>query len=218
MRRIGAAELVDARDVCCYARSMSQQPVLPARPQTFTLAQWADMDEDAHGELVDGQLIEEEEVGALHDAIASWLNWAMRSWIAPRGGVVLVSDTRFEVSPGRGRKPDLSVYFPGRMPPAHGLVTTPPEIMIEVVSPRPEDARRDRVEKMAEYAAFGVRYYWIVDPVWRSLEIFELDEQGRYAKVVGALDGALEMIPGCDGLRIDLAALWAEADRLEPKR
>jgi Uma2 family endonuclease len=172
------------------------------------------MDEDASGELVDGLLIEEEEVGALHDAIASWLNWAIRSWIAPRGGVVLVSDTRFGVSPGRGRKPDLSVYFPGRKPPAHGLVTTPPDVMIEVVSPRPEDARRDRVEKMAEYAAFGVRYYWIVDPALRSFEIFELDDRGRYAKVVGALAGKLESIPGCEGFSLDLEALWAEADRL----
>lgn len=180
----------------------------------MTLAQWADMDEDEPGELVDGRLIEEEEVGALHDAVVAWLIGVLAQWLGTRG-VVLVSDTRYGVSARRGRKPDAAVYLPGRKPPAHGLVTTPPDIMIEVVSPRPKDARRDRVEKMNEYAAFGVRFYWIVDPALRSFETFELDANGRYVKVVGALDGVIESVPGCEGLVIDLDALWALADRLE---
>jgi len=181
----------------------------------MTLAQWADMDEDEPGELVDGRLVEEEDVGALHDAIAAWFVWILKSWLASRGGFVLVSDTRFGVSPRHGRKPDTSVYFPGRKPPAQGLVTTPPDIMIEVVSPRPRDARRDRVEKTNEYAAFGVRFYWIVDPALRSFEIFELGADGRYVKAVGAADGVIEKVPGCEGLTLDLDALWDEASRME---
>ncbi|MFT3766508.1 MAG: Uma2 family endonuclease [Minicystis sp.] len=185
----------------------------PGEPE-MTLSQWADMDEDERGELVDGHLVEEEEVGALHDAIVAWLVGLFSRWLGPRG-VILVSDTRFGVSSRRGRKPDASVYFPGRKPPAHGLVTTPPDIMIEVVSPRPKDARRDRVEKMNEYAAFGVRFYWIVDPALRSFELFELDAGGRYVKIVGALEGTIESIPGCEGLSIDLDVLWSLADELE---
>jgi Uma2 family endonuclease len=115
----------------------------------------------------------------------------------------------------RGRKPDTSVYFPGRKPPAQGLVTTPPDIMIEVVSPRPKDARRDRVEKSNEYAAFGVRYYWIVDPALRTFEVFELGADGRYVKAVSAADGTIADVPGCQGLTIDLDALWARASGLE---
>lgn len=180
----------------------------------LTLAQWADMDEDEPGELVDGRLVEEEEGGALHDAIGAWLIASIGHWLGSRG-MVLMSDTRFGVSPRRGRKPDSAVYLSGRKPPAHGLVTTPPDIMIEVVSPRPKDARRDRVEKMGEYAAFGVRFYWIVDPALRSFEVFELDASGRYLKVVGAWEGVIEHLPGCEGLSIDLDALWSIADRLE---
>jgi Uma2 family endonuclease len=194
---------------------MMSQPAERTGEPEMTLEAWADMDEDEPGELVDGRLVEEEDVGALHDAVAAWLVWVVMSWLNGRGGTVLVSDTRFGVAPRRGRKPDVSVYFPGRKPPAEGLVTTPPDIMIEVVSRRPKDARRDRVEKTNEYAAFGVRFYWIVDPALRSFEIFELGADGRYVKAVGALRGTVAAVPGCEGLSVDLDALWDEAGRLE---
>jgi Uma2 family endonuclease len=87
----------------------------PAEPG-MTLGQWADLDEDVPGELVDGRLVEEEEAGALHDAIVAFLVGVLTQWLGPRG-VVLVSDTRFGVSPHRGRKPDTSVYLRGRSPP-----------------------------------------------------------------------------------------------------
>ncbi|MFO0761723.1 MAG: Uma2 family endonuclease [Byssovorax sp.] len=194
---------------------MAQHLAEPRIEPEMTLVQWAALDEDEPGELVDGRLVEEEDVGALHDAVAGWLVWAIKSWLGSRGGFVLVSDTRFGVAPRRGRKPDTSVYFPGRKPPAQGLVTTPPDIMIEVVSPRPKDARRDRIEKSDEYAAFGVRFYWIVDPAVRTFEVFELGSDGRYVKALGALGGVLSAVPGCEGLTLDLDALWAEVSRLE---
>ena len=41
-------------------------------------------------------------------------------------------------------------------------------MVVEVISPVPEDARRDRVEKVGDYAAFGVRWYWIIDPAVKA--------------------------------------------------
>ena len=69
----------------------------PSAPET-TLAAWADMDEDEPGELVDGHLVEEEDAGAPHDALAAWFVWILKTWLGPRGGFVLISDTRFGVA------------------------------------------------------------------------------------------------------------------------
>jgi Uma2 family endonuclease len=90
----------------------------------------------------------------------------------------------------------------------------PADVMIEVVSPSPSDVRRDRLVKRAEYAAFGVRWYWLLDPAVRTLEIFELGPDGRYVVVLGAGSGRVEAVPGCDGLALDLDELWGELDSL----
>ncbi len=50
-----------------------------------------------------------------------------------------------------------------------------------------------------------------------ALEIFELGADGRYVKAVSAGEGTLMNVPGCEGLVIDLDALWDEVSRLEPE-
>jgi Uma2 family endonuclease len=109
------------------------------------------------------------------------------------------------------------VYLPeSRLPPGRAsVIDVPPDIMVEVVSQRPRDQRRDRVEKLAEYSRFGVRYYWLVDTELRSFQILELGSDGRYVHAVDVTSGAIEPVPGCPGLTVDVDALWAEVERLE---
>jgi Uma2 family endonuclease len=91
----------------------------------------------------------------------------------------------------------------------------PPDIAIEVVSATPKDMRRDRIEKMSDYADFRVRFYWLIDPVARLLEVYELEDGGLYRRALGASAGRVESVPGCPGLVLDLEELWAELDALE---
>ncbi len=182
----------------------------------FSFDDWIAMPEDEPGELVDGRLEEEEVPDFVHELVVAWLIHVFGGWAFPRGGLVAGSDAKFAVTSQRGRKPDLTVYFPGsQRPPRRGVIRVPPDIAVEIISPRPRDGRRDRVDKMDEYAAFGIRYYWIVDPELRSLEIFELVTGRRYTRVLGASSGTLESIPGCPGLTLDLDALWAQVDHIE---
>lgn len=109
--------------------------------------------------------------------------------------------------------PDIVVYFAGAArPEARGLVTVPPTLVVEVVTDTPRDERRDRIEKLAEYATAGARFYWLVDPALRSFEILELGPDGRYVHAAAVTGGVMDPIPGCPGLRIDVEALWAEVD------
>jgi Uma2 family endonuclease len=176
---------------------------------------WANLPEDEQGELVNGVLVEEEVPDWIHETAVVWLIRVLGSWAAPRGGFVGGSELKYLLRPGRGRKPDVSVVLPGqRPPPRRGAVRRAPDVMIEVVSPTPRDVRRDRLEKLREYAAFGVRWYWLLDPAMRTLELYELGQDGRYVWSLGAEGGRIEAVPGCDGLVLDLDELWAEIERL----
>jgi Uma2 family endonuclease len=179
-----------------------------APPRRMTIDEWAALDEDEAGELVDGVLVEEEDVGALHEAIVIWLAQMIRNWLMSRGRV-LGSDAKLAVSSTRGRKPDLTVFLTRVKLPSRKVIRTPPDIAVEVMSPTPRDRRRDRSDKLVEYAAFGIRYYWVVDPEAQTLDVLERTADGVYQVVLTASAGVVA-IPGCVGLSLDLGALWDE--------
>jgi Uma2 family endonuclease len=182
----------------------------------MTLETWASLEPHERGELVDGYLVEEEIADFVHDLVVGGIIGMVGTWTLPRGGLVAASEAKFGVSADRGRKPDATVYLPGRpRPAARGLIRVPPTIAIEVVSPTPKDAKRDRVEKLAEYAAFGIAYYWIVDPQLRTLEVLELGTDGRYVHASAASEGTMTNIPGCADLTLDLDELWRSIDELD---
>jgi Uma2 family endonuclease len=191
---------------------MSHPAAKLERPRLMTLEEWADLDDEVEGELVDGLLEEEEMPSFQHEIIVAWLIVTLHGWAHRRGGRVAASEAKIAVGPRRGRKPDVSVYVRNQMPAAADrLITVAPYLVVEVTSPRPRDTRRDRVDKLGDYARAGIRYYWILDPQLRSLEVFELGRGGRYAVALTAAAGRTR-VPGCPGLVVDLDALWRELD------
>src|SRR3954451_3568457 len=80
---------------------------------TLTLKEWADLPDDVAGELVDGRLVEEEMPTRGHERAVAWLCTRLLEYLEPRGGEVLGSEHKYGVGARRGRKPDLSVVFPG---------------------------------------------------------------------------------------------------------
>jgi Uma2 family endonuclease len=67
----------------------------------------------------------------------------------------------------------------------------PPDIVVEVISESARDVHRDRIEKPDEYAAFGVHWYWLIDPAARTLEIFELSSERQVVRQLAAASGVV---------------------------
>lgn len=51
-----------------------------------------------------------------------------------------------------------------------------PDLAIEIMSPGTENIRRDQIVKRQTYARFGVKEYWIVEPLVEIIEVTRLKE------------------------------------------
>jgi hypothetical protein len=51
-----------------------------------------------------------------------------------------------------------------------------PDLAIEIMSPGSENVRRDQIVKRQTYAKYGVKEYWIVEPIVEVIEITRLQE------------------------------------------
>jgi hypothetical protein len=61
------------------------------------------------------------------------------------------------------------------------------------------------------------RYYWVLDPQLRTLEVLQLGSAARH-RVALACSGGRVRAPGCPGLILNLDDLWAEVDEIERRQ
>jgi len=80
-----------------------------------------------------------------------------------------------------------------------------PDLIVEVLMP--SSIRRDRYEKLEQYARFGVKEYWIIDPANQSVEILELRD-GRYAVHATAVGTGSVSSSVLAGLELEIAQLF----------
>ncbi|OQA20024.1 MAG: hypothetical protein BWY64_00485 [bacterium ADurb.Bin363] len=53
-----------------------------------------------------------------------------------------------------------------------------PDFIVEILSP--STAKKDMKSKRQLYQKSGVKEYWIVDPVHKTVQVYTLNEQGKY--------------------------------------
>ena len=103
--------------------------------------------------------------------------------------------------------PDLAGWRRERMPefPDTAYFTLAPDWVCEVLSP--STRKLDLCAKRPVCAREGVAHLWLVDPLARTLEAFELRE-GAWVLIATAADADPVSIPPFDATTFDLADLW----------
>ncbi|MCD9020699.1 Uma2 family endonuclease [Cohnella silvisoli] len=93
-----------------------------------------------------------------------------------------------------------------------GFVFGVPDLVVEILSK--STGRRDKTIKKALYERFGVKEYWLTDPVYRIVEQFVLTD-GAYilAATLTEQDQLASLTVPC--LKIDLGNIFPETDEDE---
>ena len=103
--------------------------------------------------------------------------------------------------------PDWAGWRRERMPefPDTACMTLAPDWVCEVVSPGTR--RLDRYEKRPVYAREGVPHLWLLDPVVRGLEAYELYE-GKWRLIASPKDDEPVNVRPFDAVTFSLGDLW----------
>ena len=131
-------------------------------------------------DYVDGAVLErnvgQRDHAYLQSRIPIWF-WKNRQTLR----LVALTEQRMQVAPGRFRVPDVCVV--GIPMPNESVFTSPPCIVIEVLSP--DDSFASLQTKLDDYLDMGVPNVWVMDPATRRP--WQVTKQGHFE----ALDGML---------------------------
>ena len=141
-------------------------------------------------DYIDGVVLErnvgEKDHSRLQTEIAFYYLSRRKEW-----GLWGFVELRVQVSATRFRVPDVCLTL-GE--PAGQILTAPPFICIEVLSP--EDRLSEMRQRVEDYLAFGVPYVWILDPATRHA--WRCTPAGMQDVTELRTDNPETLVPVCD--------------------
>jgi Uma2 family endonuclease len=159
-------------------------------PMSFTeFMEWSG---EAYAEWVDGRGIAYRARTDRHQSLLGWLLVLIGSYVDLHdlGSVYPLRMSMLLLNGRSLRQPDL--FFITRE--HRDKMTTywldgPADLVVEIIAG--DSVTCDRVEKFAEYAAAGVREYWLIDSrrVAEPPACYQLAESGEYTAIAPAADG-----------------------------
>jgi Uma2 family endonuclease len=180
----------------------------PKRPATYEDLQA--LPANLVGQLIAGELIAHPRPASDHalasTALGGELNMAFQRGRGGPGGWWILAEPELHLGPDV-LVPDLAGWRRERMPvpPRAPFFTLAPDWVCEVLSP--STAGLDRVRKKHIYAREGVGFVWLLDPVGRTLEVFQL--QGGHWVERGAYSGEDRVrAEPFAAIELELGALW----------
>lgn len=150
----------------------------PQGPVSFeAFLDWSD--EDTRAEWEDGEVITASPASRRHQDLNDWLTTILRIYVRHHK-LGWVSSAPFLVqlqTVQQGREPDLIFIKTKNMSRLQETyVAGPPDLIVEIVSP--ESISRGR--KFVEYETEGVPEYWLLDPIRKEAEFYQLGSDQHY--------------------------------------
>ena len=184
-----------------------------ARTRTWTEEEYLALPETKpYLELVDGQITEKCMGDSDHSFLQARLSGYFDRYTQRRKGGRIATEGRARFSKPGGslssfRLPDVAYYAPGVPAVVEGTkLLLPPTIAVEIRSRAESFASQRR--KCRWYLENGVPECWLIDPVARTVEIFDASRDGEPLPFDGAITSRL--LPG---FRLKLAELFSVLDQ-----
>jgi len=192
--------------------------VAPMRKEErrFTYADYLTWPEDERWELIDGEAYDMTPAPSQwHQEIAMELSVQFGSFLRDKPcrvyaapfDVRLPKPTEDGMTASTVVQPDLLVVCDREKLDGKGVVGGP-TLVVEITSP--STAAKDLREKRMAYERAGVPEYWIISPSDKTVQVYTLDERGKYGAPAVYTPNDQAPVGVLPELVIDLARVFAE--------
>ena len=189
---------------------------LPTEKARYTFADCLTREENERMEIIDGEAVMMAPPSSVHQEIVAELTRQFGNYLegkqckvypAPFGVRLFERDGESPEDVDTMVEPDLSVVCDRNKIDKHGCKGAP-DLVVEILSP--SSLRHDRFVKLGLYQRAGVREYWIVDPEYKSVQVFTLDAGGslRISEEYGR--DSVARVNVLEGCFIDLGKVFRE--------
>jgi len=140
------------------------------------------VDENVKADLLDGQIIRDSPAIPRHGETCMWFSSVLTFYVQKFDlGKINGGTTTVRLSTYQGPEPDIFFVRKSRL----GIIGEkylegPPDLCIEVISKSSRNT--DRGRKFVLYAEYGVKEYWIVDPLRFTIEFYE-NQDGEWFEI-----------------------------------
>ena len=178
--------------------------------KTVTYEEWLRTPEvtDAIEEVVNGEIRIMPPAKWKHALIVARLNAALVAQLDIGRIYVLAGgfDLIIRKAPLTARVPDLAVFEAATLVERDGRAHSAPQLVVEVLSPA--NTRREREEKLADYAEMGVPEVWVISPEARTVEVLHWEDGFlRRSQILASGTLTPRLFPH---VAIDIAGMWPD--------
>lgn len=146
--------------------------------QEYTVQDILDLPEGERAELIDGEIFFMASPTTTHQAIVGWIYTEIRHYISEKNGKCRVFISPFAVFLKNDDKnyvePDVCVICDREKLDNQGCHGAP-DWIVEVVSS--SSRRMDYYKKLSAYQEAGVREYWLVDSLKKTIVVYDLEQE-----------------------------------------
>lgn len=173
----------------------------------LTYNDYLTLQDEKRYELIEGELYMVPSPNFYHQIVSRNIEFQLWEFVKSRDlGVIVHIPIDVVLSPEDVLQPDILFISRDRK---HIIteknVSGAPDLVIEILSP--STLERDKLVKRGMYAKYGVKEYWIVDPVAKNIEVMSLGSEGYKLYGIFFIDDVLTS-PLIEGFSLRLSEVF----------
>jgi Uma2 family endonuclease len=181
---------------------------------SYTYADYLTWKIDTYLELIKGKIFQMAAPSVKHQRIAWNLNTILgnyfwkkncRAFAAPFDVRLTRFDKKKNTEVITVVQPDICVICDLDKIDEQGCIGSP-DLVIEILSPG--NSKKEMKDKFEVYEESGVKEYWIVSPIEKTIQIFRLNEQGIYIGLRPLIEEEFATTPLFEDLKVELAEVF----------